>query len=416
MEQKKTFAFISYSRSDQAVAIDIIKRMETYAYPKEWVTEENRPYDEKFVRPIFLDVADLSAQTRDFTEEIRERLAATRYLIVICTQNSAKSEFVHREIDYFLSTHDNNADLICAVYVDKIFNGMHPVIDKIVASRNCPIYVTVEGDAGRTGRKYCFHHILEFLLKVEFAKLYNRYEEYLRGKKKRRMKMMAIVLACLFGLMTWGLIAEHRRAKSETEKANIAEERATIEHERVKFERGIFPYSLVVGYVNNFLGLTMKALNDSLPNSLPHMFIYMPSDSTDLVDTTRVKKYTRFLKQNYPFEGYSTEHIAIPNRFRGSSITRMKFNNSEIPIYKDDARTVVAFKYVIDYKLGPRNPVEVPFKDPQNYFTKLFTDSFIIYTRRLLPDYDCQLHFVKDTVEFGRILDSLFVAERRKGQ
>ena len=91
----------------------------------------------------------------------------------------------------------------------------------------------------------------------------------------------------------------------------------------------------------------------------------------------------------------------------------MKFTNSETPIYKDDARTVVAFKYVIDYKLSPNNPVEVPFKDPENYYTKTYTDSFIIFTRRLLPDYDPQLHFVKDTAEFGRILDSLFVTETK---
>ena len=378
MEKKKTFAFISYSRSDRAVAIDLHKRIEKYAYPKEWVAEANYPYDDKFVRSIFLDLTDLSVQARDFTEEIRERLTESRYLIVICTQHSAKSEFVQREINYFLSTHDNNADLICAVYVDKIFNGMHPVIDEIVASRNCPIYVTGEGDAGHTGRKYCFNHILEFLLKVEFAKLYNRYEEYKRKKLRRRMVMMALVLAFLFGLMAWGLI-------------------------------GIFPYALVVGYVQNFLSPTMKALNDSLSEPQAHMFVYMPSDSTDLVDTTRINKYTQYLQRHYSFEGYSTEHIAIPNRFRGASITRLHFTDSDVPIYKDDARTIVAFKYVIDYKLSPRNPVRIRLENPQNFYTSLYTDSFIVYTRQLLPEYDSQLHFVKDTTEFGHILDSLHV-------
>lgn len=411
-QNKKPFAFISYSRSDKDVAIDLIKRIESYAYPVEWVSMENRPDNEKYVRPIFLDLTDLSAQTRNFSEELRERLAEARYLIVICTEHSANSGFVHKEIDYFLSTHDNNADLICAVYVDKIFNGMHPVIDEIVASRNCPIYVTDEGDAGQTGRKYCLHHILEFLLKVEFSKLYNRYEDYLRSKKKRRMMMMAMVLAFLFGFLLWGLIAEHRRAISEKEKAQIAEEHAQTEHERVIFERGIFPYSLVVGYVNNFLAPTMKALNDSLPDRLPHMFIYMPSDSTDLIDSVRVGKFTRFLQHNYPFEGYSTEHLTIPNRFRGASISRMKFANSNIPIYKDDARTVVAFKYVIDYKLSPLNPVEITIDEPQNFFTRLYTDSFIVDTRRLLPEYDTQLHFVKDTIELRKILNGLFIAEQ----
>ena len=209
------------------------------------------------------------------------------------------------------------------------------------------------------------------------------------------MLMMALVLAFLFGLMAWGLIAETRRA--------------SIEHARVRFERGIFPYALVVGYVQNFLSPTMKALNDSLSEPQAHMFVYMPSDSTDLVDTTRINKYTQYLQRHYSFEGYSTEHIAIPNRFRGASITRLHFTDSDVPIYKDDARTIVAFKYVIDYKLSPRNPVRIRLENPQNFYTSLYTDSFIVYTRQLLPEYDSQLHFVKDTTEFGHILDSLHV-------
>lgn len=390
-------AFISYSRADIDVAIDLEKKLEKYPYPQNMVAKENRPYDPRLVRPIFLDVLDLPVKTSPFSKDIQENLRHSKYLIVICSVNSASSKYVRKEIDYFLETHENNEDLIVAVYVDKIFAGMHPVIDKIVASRNCPIYVTGRGEAGQVGRKYCFYHVLEFLLKVDFDKLYNRYEAYQRRKKTRRMYMAGIVLALVFALMTWGLISEYRRAQ--------------IEHARVRFERGIFPYALVVGYVNNFLSPTMKYLNDSLPESRAHMFVYMPSDSTDLVDSTRVGKYTKYLQQHYPFDGYAMEHITIPKRDRGASITRMKFIDSNIPIYKDDAKTIVAFNYVIDYKLGPDNPRRIQKENPRNFYTDLYTDSFIVYTRNLLPEYKSQLHFVRDTLEFGRILDSLFVAE-----
>lgn len=399
MSQKKnTFAFISYSRSDFNVAIDLIKRIEMYAYPKEWVAEENYPNDDKFVRPIFLDMTDLSAKTRDFTAEIRKHLAESRYLIVICTQNSAKSEFVKREINYFLSTHDNNADLICAVYVDKIFNGMHPVIDEIVATRNCPIYITSEGEAGQTGRKYCFNHILEFLLKVDFAKLYNRYEAYRRMKKVRRMKMVAVVLAVAFSLLTWGLISEKRRAY-------IAEERAKVEHARVRFEMGVFPYSLVVGYIDKFLYPTMRVLNDSCPES-PHMIVVMPYDSLELDHKTRIQKYDDFMRHHYDFLGYQNENIQIPQRHRISSVSKIMISDNNTPIYKDDARTVSAFKYVIDYKLSPQNPVPVP-KHIRERLTQLYTDSFITFTQRKLGELNRQVHFVRDTAEMGNILDSL---------
>ena len=392
MEQrKKTFAFISYSRVDKEIAIDLLKTIETYAYPKEWVVEENRPDDAKFVRPIFIDQADLSVRTRNFTDEIRERLSDSRYLIVLCTEHSAKSEFVKREINYFLSTHKDNPDLICAVYVDKIFNGMHPVIDEIVASRNCPIYVTSEGDAGHTGRKYCLHHILEFLLKVEFAKLYNRYEEYSKRKKVRRMQMAAVVLALAFSLLTWGLVSETRRAR--------------IEHARVEFEMGVFPYSLVVGYIDNFLHPTLKQLSDSCAQR-PHIIIIMPYSALELSHRIRTKKYDEFINHHYEFIGYKIETIRIPNRHRESSVSRVQIAGCNTPIYIDDVRTVSAFRSVIRYKLSSRNPVPVP-KAIRERFTQQYTDSFIVFAQRELGRRNQQVHFVRNTTEMGHILDSL---------
>ena len=70
----KPFAFISYSRSDKDVAIDLLKRIEKYPYPKEWVEDGNRPDDDTFVRPVFLDLTDLTAQARNFSEELRKNL------------------------------------------------------------------------------------------------------------------------------------------------------------------------------------------------------------------------------------------------------------------------------------------------------------------------------------------------------
>ena len=69
---KKSFAFISYSRMDVQVATYLLDRIEKYVYPKEYVQEENQPEDPERVRPIFLDLADLSVQARTFTDEIKE--------------------------------------------------------------------------------------------------------------------------------------------------------------------------------------------------------------------------------------------------------------------------------------------------------------------------------------------------------
>lgn len=59
--KRKPFAFISYSRKDVEVAKYLQDRIEKYVYQKDHVSECNRPEDENRVRPIFLDLTDLSA-------------------------------------------------------------------------------------------------------------------------------------------------------------------------------------------------------------------------------------------------------------------------------------------------------------------------------------------------------------------
>jgi len=391
--KKKIIAFISYSRKDVKVADDIRSRLERYEYPKEWVAISDRPDDEKYVRKIYLDVTDLSVTTRKFSDEIKENLSSSRYLIVICSRNSAKSDFVKKEIDYFLQTHNHNADLICAVYVDDIFNGMHEVIDQIVASRNCPIYITDKGKAGSVGRDYCFFHILEFLLKIDFYRLYNRYEEFERRKKRNRTVWAVSIMTLVLGLLVFGLLSEHKRA--------------VIEHARVEFEMAIFPYSLVVGYVDNFLIPTLDALNDSCGEGVAQMIVMMPEDSVDLNDKERIDKYNNCIQARPSFQGFSTEHIPIPGSDRGASITRMNFSNSHLALYKDDGKTVKAFKSVIEYKLSDENPVQVPFDEPRNYLTEKYTDSFIKFTKNQLGAYASQVHLVKSTASLDSLLDVL---------
>lgn len=398
----RPFAFISYSRKDADTAIDLHKKIEKYIYPTEWVTVDNRPELDKYVRPIFLDLTDLSAQDRNFTDEIKDNLKYSRYLIVLCSEHSAKSPFVQTEIDYFLNTHNHDASLIVAVYIDKIFSGMHPVIDEIVATRNCPIYVTGKGEAGHTGRKYCFYHLLEFLLKVDFDKLYNRYEAYKRRKHRQKVGLITFIAALLIGVTTHGWYTQTKRAEAEAE-------RARIEHARVKFEMGVFPYSLVVGYIENFLQPTMQALNDSCPQQ-PHMIVYMPYDSLELDNHVRLEKYDGFIQRHYDSCHFETENVQIPNRPRASSVARLVMPNSPCPIYKDDVRTVTAFRSVIKYKLSPQNPKPVPQRIRET-LTQIYTDSFISFSRRELGDLSPQIHFVRDTTELGTILDSLLALQ-----
>ena len=54
------------------------------------------------LRPIFLDRAELPTSS-DLAASVREALASSRYLIVICSPAAAKSRWVNEEIRYFKS-------------------------------------------------------------------------------------------------------------------------------------------------------------------------------------------------------------------------------------------------------------------------------------------------------------------------
>ena len=388
-------AFISYSRADINIAIDLVKRLEKYPYPQEMVAEENRPFDSKLVRPIFLDVLNLPVKTTEFSKDIQDNLRNSRYLIVICSESSAKSDFVKKEISFFLSTHDNNADLIVAVYVDKIFSGMHPVIDNIVATRNCPIYVTGRGEAGAVGRKYCFYHLLEFLLKVDFDKLYNRYEAYKRRKIHRRWILSTTVLVLIFGALSWALISQGKRTKAEREQARIYEKKA-------EFEQNTFPLSIVVGYVGNFLRPMVESLCET--GECPEVLVYMPYSYEELDFRTRLRMYDSYLKVHYGIDStnISRQNIRVPSRRRDMTVVRIDFES--VSVYVDNATTVSAFKSVIDYKM---NIKDIDWGMDNNQMVQLYTDKFIKSSIDSLGAVASHVHFVRDTNELDRVLNSL---------
>lgn len=95
----KYFAFISYSSKDTVWGKKLQKKLEDYRMPATLCREHG--WDRKPIKPVFFAPADI--QPCGLTEELQERLKASRHLIVICLSNSARSEWVGKEIEYFHS-------------------------------------------------------------------------------------------------------------------------------------------------------------------------------------------------------------------------------------------------------------------------------------------------------------------------
>ena len=98
MEQKiKYFAFISYSSKDTQWGKRLQKKLEHYRMPATLCSEHG--WERTPIKPVFFAPTDI--QPGGLTAELQERLRASRNLIVICSPNSAKSEWVGKEIEYF---------------------------------------------------------------------------------------------------------------------------------------------------------------------------------------------------------------------------------------------------------------------------------------------------------------------------
>ena len=96
-QEFKYFAFISYNSKDTEWGKRVQRKLEHYRMPATLCSEHG--WSRTPINPVFFAPTDI--QPGGLTEELQERLKASRNLIVICSPNSAKSEWVGKEIEFF---------------------------------------------------------------------------------------------------------------------------------------------------------------------------------------------------------------------------------------------------------------------------------------------------------------------------
>ena len=94
------FAFISFSSKDKKFAEKIHQRIINFPLPSVFRNEleaANGKECPQCVSPLFLDITNLPAGQL-LGETILQELNDSRFLLVICSPNSAKSDWVNQEI------------------------------------------------------------------------------------------------------------------------------------------------------------------------------------------------------------------------------------------------------------------------------------------------------------------------------
>lgn len=192
LNDKEYYAFISYSHKDEEWAKWIQHEFEHYHLPTTLNGLSNLP--DKF-RPIFRDIDELSGGA--LKPQISHALRSSAHLVIICSKNSVKSEYVNDEIRTFI-------EIGREIGVDNVGNIFPLIIEGIPHSKDNPeeecfpqalIDLPTEliaGDVTKHGREHAFVKILSGTLQksgVGFGMLWNQFErDRIEAERKEREK------------------------------------------------------------------------------------------------------------------------------------------------------------------------------------------------------------------------------------
>lgn len=192
-----TYAFISYSHCDMPMAKWLQKRLEGFKLP----TQIHNDVDAKsrYIRPIFRDQSDLN--TGILGDELRKHLEESKYLILICSKNSAQSQWVSDEAEAFVKM--GRLDRIIPVIIpdgNTPERELFPIFLRKYFSDN-PDKELLGVNIGEVGKEKSLIRVVSKMLDVSFDSLWQRH------LRQKRNKMMTIAAASVMALVATYLFA-----------------------------------------------------------------------------------------------------------------------------------------------------------------------------------------------------------------
>ena len=196
MAQKQYFrnyAFISYSRKDETWAKWLQTWLESYRLPAS-IRKQRLDLPQR-IRPVFRDKTDLSGGYLE--DQLLEELDASRNLILICSPNSAKSDWVNKEVEYFISL--GRAEDIIPFIVEGTPNSGDPATECFPPALRNMEKELLGIDVQALGRIDAVLAVISSLLDVRNDQIVMRYR---RRRMKQYLLAAAMTLVAAIGLGT----------------------------------------------------------------------------------------------------------------------------------------------------------------------------------------------------------------------
>ena len=197
----KYFAFISYNSHDLKWGKRLQKKLEHYRMPATLCSERGWKKRNP-INPVFFAPTDI--QPGGLTEELQERLKASQNLIVICSPNSAKSEWVGKEIAFFHEL--GRTKQIHFFIVDGVPHSGNPdteCFNPVVNQLGLPeiLGANIHEKIYRMpflNKERAYVQLISKLLNVEFDAIWQRHKRLLIQKIFGWTMMAILVIASMF--------------------------------------------------------------------------------------------------------------------------------------------------------------------------------------------------------------------------
>lgn len=203
----KYYAFISYSSKDIKWGKRVHKKLTQFRLPS--VLCSDKDIARRPIRPVFFAPYDI--QPGELPDELKGRIEASKYLIVICSPNSAKSEWVGKEIEYFCSV--NKKDNVYFFIIDgepkarnPEFECYNPIINKIGFVD--PLGVNVNERIysfpfSGWNEERAYIQLITKLLGVDFDVLWNHHKRLLKQKVVAVLSFMLLLIGLIVSIICY---------------------------------------------------------------------------------------------------------------------------------------------------------------------------------------------------------------------